>query len=156
HCKDSSSIVYTFSSTLLAYPFFSLSKNFSHPNGLFFSILSYNEYRTDVRLLWRRSYMRYLSEDELKLATRFLFLSMAIIVMEKDIQHIQRGAFKIKEPYTELLGKMITRQKTNVEICEKPWQTEKSKLSRSIKTTPFHLTFSYANGGKNNGTTLIP
>lgn len=55
--------------------------------------------------------MRYLSEDELKLATRFLFLSMAIIVMEKDIQHIQRGAFKIKEPYTELLGKMITEAK---------------------------------------------
>src|SRR5699024_5302661 len=39
------------------------------------------------------------------------FLSMAVIVMEKDIQHIQRGAFKVKEPCSELLGKRITDAK---------------------------------------------
>lgn len=52
--------------------------------------------------------MRYLNEEELQLASRFLFLSMAIVVIQQDVQHVQKGAFKIKEPYIELLEKMIT------------------------------------------------
>ncbi|WP_042224585.1 hypothetical protein [Oceanobacillus manasiensis] len=52
--------------------------------------------------------MRYLTEEERHIATRFLFLSMAIVVIQQDIQHIERGAFKIKEPYTELLETMAT------------------------------------------------
>lgn len=52
--------------------------------------------------------MRYLNEEELQLASRFLFLSMAIVVIQQDVQHIQKGAFKIKEPYIDLLEKMIT------------------------------------------------
>ncbi|QTM98645.1 hypothetical protein ERJ70_04640 [Sediminibacillus dalangtanensis] len=50
--------------------------------------------------------MRYLSEEQLSVASRFLFLSMAIVVIQKDLQSIQTGSFKIKEPYTDLLGKM--------------------------------------------------
>ncbi|MBC5636656.1 hypothetical protein H8S33_07435 [Ornithinibacillus sp. BX22] len=50
--------------------------------------------------------MRYLTDEELKIASRFLFLSMAIVVIQQDIQHIQKGAFKIKEPYIQLLEKM--------------------------------------------------
>lgn len=50
--------------------------------------------------------MRYLTEEEFNLTSRFLFLSMAIIVLEKDFQHIKNGAFKIKEPYLKLLRQM--------------------------------------------------
>lgn len=50
--------------------------------------------------------MRYLTDEELQVASRFLFLSMAMIVIKQDIQHIQQGAFKIKQPYTELLKTM--------------------------------------------------
>lgn len=50
--------------------------------------------------------MRYLNEEELQLASRFLFLSMAMVVIQQDIQHVQQGAFKIKEPYVQLLEKM--------------------------------------------------
>ncbi|WP_188455247.1 hypothetical protein [Virgibacillus oceani] len=53
--------------------------------------------------------MRYLSDEELKIGSRFLFLSMAMVVIQQDIQHIQKGAFKIKEPYMELLEKMISQ-----------------------------------------------
>ncbi|ASN06560.1 hypothetical protein [Virgibacillus necropolis] len=52
--------------------------------------------------------MRYLNEEDLQVASRFLFLSMAIVVIQQDIQHVQKGAFKIKEPYIELLEKMIS------------------------------------------------
>jgi len=50
--------------------------------------------------------MRYLTEEEIKIASRFLFLSMAIVVIKQDTGHIQNGAFKIKEPYMELLEAM--------------------------------------------------
>ncbi|WP_026905691.1 hypothetical protein [Paucisalibacillus globulus] len=52
--------------------------------------------------------MRYLTDEELELASRFLFLSMAIVVVQQDIQNIQKGSFKIKEPYIQLLEKMNT------------------------------------------------
>ncbi|MDL4842856.1 hypothetical protein [Aquibacillus rhizosphaerae] len=51
--------------------------------------------------------MRYLSEEEYELASRFLFLSMAILVIQQDMQNIEKGTtFKIKEPFTDLLSKM--------------------------------------------------
>ncbi|CDQ21080.1 hypothetical protein SAMN05192559_106136 [Halobacillus karajensis] len=50
--------------------------------------------------------MRYLKQKELDLASRYLFLSMAITVIRQDRKHMEQGKFKIKEPYMELLGKM--------------------------------------------------
>src|SRR5690625_452323 len=50
--------------------------------------------------------MRYLNDEELQLASRFLFLSMAIVVIEQDIHYIQQGPFKIKEPYLDLFMRM--------------------------------------------------
>ncbi|WP_226576817.1 hypothetical protein [Halobacillus litoralis] len=50
--------------------------------------------------------MRYLQQKELDLASRYLFLSMAITVIRQDRKHMEQGKFKIKEPYMELLGKM--------------------------------------------------
>lgn len=52
--------------------------------------------------------MRYLTEMELKVASRFLFLSMAIVVIKQDVKHVQNGAFKIKDPYINLLNQMIS------------------------------------------------
>lgn len=53
--------------------------------------------------------MRYLNDDELQLASRFLFLSMAMTIIDQDMKHIQAGNFKIKEPYLELLEKMASK-----------------------------------------------
>lgn len=51
--------------------------------------------------------MRYLTEKEYKLASRFLFLSMAITVIQKDLVTIEKGiGLKIKESYLILLRQM--------------------------------------------------
>ena len=50
--------------------------------------------------------MRILTEEEYSIASRFLFLSMAIVVIRLDIRHVEEGIFKIKSPYLELLKKM--------------------------------------------------
>lgn len=53
--------------------------------------------------------MSYLNEHELQLASRFLFLSMVIIVIKRDIENIRHGSFKIKRPYIIVLEKMLTQ-----------------------------------------------
>ncbi|WP_047982481.1 hypothetical protein [Ornithinibacillus contaminans] len=50
--------------------------------------------------------MRYLTDEELATTTRFLFLSMAIVVIRQDMEIFQKGPFKIKETYIDLLEKM--------------------------------------------------
>ncbi len=50
--------------------------------------------------------MRFLTEEEYSIASRFLFLSMAVAVIRLDIRNVEQGAFKIKAPYLEMLKKM--------------------------------------------------
>jgi len=53
--------------------------------------------------------MRYLKDEEFNIASRFLFLSMARVVIQLDIENIEQGPFKIKNPYLSLLRKMISK-----------------------------------------------
>lgn len=73
--------------------------------------------------------MRYLSEEELAIATRFLFISMAITVLEQDMKHMQDGPFKIKEPYLELLEQMLAAAKTERKQLRKSMQDQKIRIS---------------------------
>ncbi|ENH95647.1 hypothetical protein J416_14987 [Gracilibacillus halophilus YIM-C55.5] len=51
--------------------------------------------------------MRYLNEHEWKIASRFLFLSMALRVIKLDLHQLSQSTpFKINEPYINLLKKM--------------------------------------------------
>lgn len=47
--------------------------------------------------------------ENMQIASRFLFLSMAIRTLELDRQQIQHGPFKIKEPYIEQIEEMISK-----------------------------------------------
>lgn len=60
--------------------------------------------------------MRYLQDEEFTIASRFLFLSMARVVIQLDIEHIEKGPFKIKKPYLSLLQKMFSKA-TNERRC---------------------------------------
>src|SRR5699024_10516304 len=53
-------------------------------------------------------FVSYLTDEEIQVASRFLFLSMAIVVIQLDVQNIKEGAFKIKKPYIEFLNNMAT------------------------------------------------
>ncbi len=91
----------------------------------------YNEIRTNVLLCFSEgSKLRYLKEEDFKVTSRFLFLSMAIVVMEQDIKHIEQGAFKIKEPYLELLRKM-----------EHVARLERKKLQSTMKQKKLQVIF---------------
>lgn len=72
--------------------------------------------------------MSYLSDEELQIASRFLFLSMAIIVIQKDIQLVRKGAFKIKEPYLELLAKMSSDATNERRRLRKEMQVKKVQV----------------------------
>lgn len=66
--------------------------------------------------------MRQLTEEESNIASRFLFLSMAIVVLHQDSAYIRKSPLKIKEPYTELIGKMITIATTERRLLRKKMQ----------------------------------
>ncbi|MFC4559181.1 hypothetical protein ACFO3D_13360 [Virgibacillus kekensis] len=82
--------------------------------------------------------MRYLDEEELQLASRFLFLSMAMVVIQQDLQHIQNGAFRIKEPYSELLEKM------NTEAANERRGLRKKMLNKDIKVISLNKNDSFS------------
>ncbi|MFP7494820.1 hypothetical protein SFC66_13620 [Terribacillus saccharophilus] len=56
--------------------------------------------------------MRCLSESEYKLGSRFLFLSMAIVVLQQDIRIVEKGEHKIK---AYLLHNLQSMEKTAME-----------------------------------------
>ena len=72
--------------------------------------------------------MRYLKQTELQTASRFLFLSMAALVIEQDIEHIRQGAFKIKEPYLEILEKMAYEASKEKRQLRKTIRDKKIKI----------------------------
>jgi len=82
--------------------------------------------------------MRYLQSDELQIATRFLFLSMAIVVIQQDIKHVQKGAFKIKEPYIHMLEKMIS------EATKERRKLRQSMERKQIKVVTLHKNDSFS------------
>lgn len=81
--------------------------------------------------------MRYLKDDEIQLATQFLFLSMAIVVLEKDLQQIQSGNFKIKEPYINLLEKMMSLAIHERKILRKTMKDKQLQVVRLNKNDSF-------------------
>ncbi|GAA0596437.1 hypothetical protein GCM10009001_10680 [Virgibacillus siamensis] len=90
--------------------------------------------------------MRYLSEEEFQLASRFLFLSMAMVVIQQDIQHIQNGSFKIKEPYMDLLEKMNTEAANERRQLRKSMQKNKLKVLTLNKNDSFSSFLFLSNG----------
>ncbi|MFC3040660.1 hypothetical protein ACFOGI_10415 [Virgibacillus xinjiangensis] len=86
--------------------------------------------------------MRYLTDEELQLAGRFLFLSMAILVIRQDTAHIQQGPFKIKGPYLDLLQNMETaalkeRHRLRKEMREKGLRIVRLNKNDSFSTFLF-------------------
>ncbi|SDC44542.1 hypothetical protein SAMN05421734_10912 [Pelagirhabdus alkalitolerans] len=82
--------------------------------------------------------MRYLTEHEYALASRFLFLSMAITVIQKDITSIETGnGVKIKEPYLELLKMMEDRALTERQQLRKYMYEEKVSVEPLEKNDTF-------------------
>ncbi len=82
--------------------------------------------------------MRYLNEQEWKLASRFLFLSMSLTVIKHDLQKMQQlSPFKINEPYIALLEKMEKNATEERRQLRKQMQQEKIKVVAAEKNDSF-------------------
>ncbi|QGH35677.1 hypothetical protein GI584_17190 [Gracilibacillus salitolerans] len=82
--------------------------------------------------------MRYLNEQEWKLASRFLFLSMALTVIKHDLQKMnQLSPFKINEPYISLLEKMEKNATEERRKLRKQMYQEKIKVVAAEKNDSF-------------------
>ncbi len=101
--------------------------------------------RTNVLLLEGFA-LRYLTEEEVNIATKFLFLSMAIIVIQQDIHLIQTGAFKIKAPYVELLKRMASKALNERKRLRKQMQKHKLQVIPLEKNNTFSSYLFLCNG----------
>lgn len=81
--------------------------------------------------------MRYLSDEELQIGSRFLFLSMALVVIQKDIQLFKKGPFKIKELYLKPLEKMETAGMSERKELRKIMQKKQLKVFTLTKNDSF-------------------
>jgi|SRR5699024_2633803 len=81
--------------------------------------------------------MRYLAEEELQIASKFVFLSMAITVLEQDLSYIKQGSFKIKEPYIHLIERMIFTAFENRKKLRKDMYDRDLTVSRTRKDDLF-------------------
>ncbi|WP_028781986.1 hypothetical protein [Thalassobacillus devorans] len=81
--------------------------------------------------------MRYLKEEELEVTSRYLFLSMALVVIQQDRRHIEKGQFKIKEHYLELLGKMEYEARTERRELRARMDREKLQVVQISKNDSF-------------------
>lgn len=81
--------------------------------------------------------MRYLTDEELRVASRFLFLSMAITVIKQDIEHVQVGPFKIKEPYVEVLENMASEATNERRELQKIMKNKNIKISAGHRNDSF-------------------
>jgi len=68
---------------------------------------------------------------------RFLFLSMAIIVIEQDMKHVKAGPFKIKEYFQELLEGML------VMAAGERKQLRKTMMRKSMQVVKLHKNDSF-------------
>ncbi|QGH35118.1 hypothetical protein GI584_14165 [Gracilibacillus salitolerans] len=72
--------------------------------------------------------MRYITDEEFKIASSYLFLSMAIEVIQKDLHTLRNNSiFKINEPYIKMLESV--EKKAIEERREFKQQMHMNKLS---------------------------
>lgn len=81
--------------------------------------------------------MRYLKEEEFNLASRFLFLSMAITVLEQDMKHVANGLFKVKEPYLDFIEQLLIKAKKERRELRKAMHEKKIRVSRLSQNESF-------------------
>ncbi len=82
--------------------------------------------------------MRYIDEHELKLGSRFLFLSMAIQVIQSDIQRLEKHSpFKINEPYLELLHRLEVKATAERRLLKQEMYKEGLKVIQTDKDGTF-------------------
>ncbi|SET13795.1 hypothetical protein SAMN05216389_1063 [Oceanobacillus limi] len=81
--------------------------------------------------------MRYLTDEEVQLASRFLFLSMTLVVIKQDIDRFRQGEFKIKEPYVNLLEKMASEASNERKQLRKKMNKKKLQVTLLTKNDSF-------------------
>ncbi|WP_054859454.1 hypothetical protein [Gracilibacillus sp. JCM 18860] len=83
--------------------------------------------------------MRYIGEQEFKTATRFLFLTMTIQVIQSDIKRLEKLSppFKINEPYLALLHRLEIKATAERRLLKQEMYKENIQVILSDKDGTF-------------------
>src|SRR5699024_4800667 len=83
-----------------------------------------------------------------EIATRYLFVDMAIKNMQLDLQHIQNGPQKIKQPYIVMVEKLISKGMKERRILKKLMYEEKIRVEFQFSQGDFSTYFFYIGNEK--------
>ena len=91
----------------------------------------------ELMFLFGGEYMRYINNEDVQIASRFLFISIAITGINQDIEKVNNNPFKIKDPYLELLHAMISSAKKERKTLRKRMQDRRIQVTRLNQTDSF-------------------
>lgn len=89
-------------------------------------------------------FMRYLTDEEYKIASRYLFLNMTIKTLQGDLKKVLNGnIFKVPEPFIKMLESAIEiateeRQLLTIKMRDHELKVVRSGLRRDFTAYTFH------------------
>lgn len=84
--------------------------------------------------------------EDREIATHYLFLYMAVVLLQLDIQHMQNGPFKIKEIYINQLEKAYSKAINERRMLKQIMWKRKIKIESKGKSNGFTHYMFYYNG----------
>lgn len=90
--------------------------------------------------------MLTIPEDDRNLIELFIFLPMAVTVLEQDIETIKKGPFKLKKPYFILLEKTIKIIKHDLRDIKSQLQKKNIKIHKQGRDDIFTQFVFFYNG----------
>ena len=93
-------------------------------------------------------------QHDMDIATRYLFVDMAIKNLELDLQHVNNGPFKIKEPYVELIEGMIIKARKEMRQLKKVMYDRKIQVLFMHRQGDF-TTYKFIMNGKEQEVTYL-
>ncbi len=82
-----------------------------------------------------------------EIAEQYLFVDLAIKNLELDLKHLKHGSFKIKDPYVELIERVISMAISERRTCKQLMYKKKIQVFLSHRQGDFS-TYTFILGGK--------
>lgn len=81
--------------------------------------------------------MTHIPQEVIPIFEAGIYLPMLLIIVNNDIDSIDRGEFKLKGPYLHLLEETRIQMESDLEHTKKFFKQQRMKLKRGIKDTMF-------------------
>ncbi len=105
----------------------------------------YNNYTNKRSFFERVSRMSHIPQNVVPLFEAGIYLPMLLIIVNHDMECVQRGEFKLKEPYIQLLEGVRIQIEKDLQDTKRQFKKQNMKLKRGKKDKLFTEFYFYYN-----------